>query len=96
MSPPRIWLCLGGVLAGAAVALALGVPLGTLVVVAALLACPVAMYLGMREMGTPQESEPAPMRSETAVPGRGRTPQARERQRPTARQEEEPDACKDA
>ncbi|MGQ0572490.1 MAG: hypothetical protein ACT4P5_23525 [Armatimonadota bacterium] len=50
MKLDRKWLLLGCALAGAAAALALGVPLGTLLVVAALLACPAAMFLGMRGM----------------------------------------------
>ncbi len=52
MMPQRIWLWIGGVIIGAAAALALGVSLGTLLVVAAILACPVAMYFGMRGMDT--------------------------------------------
>lgn len=50
MKIDRKWLWLGGALAGAAVALALGVPLGTLLIVAALLACPAMMMFGMRGM----------------------------------------------
>lgn len=46
----RMWLWLGAALAGAGVALALGVPLGTLLVVAAVLVCPLMMFLGMRGM----------------------------------------------
>lgn len=48
MKVDRKWLWIGGAVAGAGAALALGVPLGTLLIVAALLACPAAMYLGMR------------------------------------------------
>lgn len=44
------WLWFGGALAAGGVALALGVPLGTVLIVAALLACPVTMYFGMRGM----------------------------------------------
>ena len=48
MKVDRKWLWIGGAVVGAGAALALGVPLGTLLIVAALLACPAAMYLGMR------------------------------------------------
>lgn len=48
MSINRKWLWIGGAAAGAATALALGVPLSTLLIVAALLACPVMMSRGMR------------------------------------------------
>lgn len=48
MKRDRRWLWIGGGLAGAALALALGVPLGTLLIVAALLACPTMMLRGMR------------------------------------------------
>lgn len=50
MKIDRMWLWLGGALAGGGVALALGVPLGTLLIVAAILACPAMMLLGMRDM----------------------------------------------
>jgi hypothetical protein len=46
----RTWLWLGGALAGGGAALALGVPPGTLLVVAAVLACPAMMLFGMRGM----------------------------------------------
>lgn len=46
----RRWLWIGGAAAAAAGALALGVPLSTLLIVGALLACPVMMSLGMRGM----------------------------------------------
>lgn len=42
------WMWIGGVLAAAVLALVAGIPLGTLLIVAALLACPAAMYFGMR------------------------------------------------
>jgi len=50
MKVDRKWLWLGGALIGGAGALALGVSLGTLLIVAALLACPAAMFFGMRGM----------------------------------------------
>lgn len=52
MKIKRTWLWIGGAALGAAAALAAGVPLGTLLIVAALLACPVMMSLGMRGMHT--------------------------------------------
>jgi len=62
MRSPRTWLCIGGIIAGVAVALAFGVSLGTLLIVAALLACPIGMYFGMRGMGMQQESTQEPPR----------------------------------
>ena len=50
MKVDRKWLWLGGALVGGAGALALGVPLGTLLIVAAILACPAMMFFGMRAM----------------------------------------------
>jgi putative Ca2+/H+ antiporter (TMEM165/GDT1 family) len=50
------WWVVGGIVAAAAAALALGVPFGTLLIVAAILACPLAMYFGMRGMGMGEES----------------------------------------
>lgn len=46
----RTWLWIGGAVAAASAPLALGVPVVTLLIVAAALACPVTMYLGMRGM----------------------------------------------
>jgi uncharacterized protein (DUF2062 family) len=48
------WLWIGAGVAAAAAALALGVPLGSVLIVAAALACPLAMYFGMRGMGMGQ------------------------------------------
>lgn len=50
MNIKRTWLWIGGAALGAAAALAAGVSLSTLLIVAALLACPVVMSLGMRGM----------------------------------------------
>ncbi|MGH2374543.1 MAG: DUF2933 domain-containing protein [bacterium] len=50
MKIERKWLWLGGAVVGAGGALALGVPLGTLLIVAAVLACPLMMLFGMRGM----------------------------------------------
>lgn len=47
---PR-WLWAGGILAIAGGALVLGVPLATVITIAAVLACPAAMYFGMGMMG---------------------------------------------
>ena len=51
MTRDRRWLWAGGILAVAGGALALGVPLATLITIAAVLACPTAMYFGMGMMG---------------------------------------------
>jgi len=48
MKIERRWMWIGGIIAGAVLALVAGVPLGTLLVVGALLACPAAMFFGMR------------------------------------------------
>ena len=55
MKVDRRWLWAGGILtiAGGG-ALALGVPLATLITLAAVLACPAAMYFGMGMMGRMQ------------------------------------------
>lgn len=50
MKIDRKWMWAGGALAGAAVLVAAGVPLITVVLLAAVLACPAAMFLGMRGM----------------------------------------------
>jgi len=63
MSSARTWLWIVGIIPGVAVALAFGVSLGTLVIVAAVLACPIAMYFGMCGMGSQQESAHAPTSS---------------------------------
>jgi hypothetical protein len=51
----RTWLWIGAGVAAVAAALALGVPLGSVLIVAAALACPLAMYVGMRRMGMGQD-----------------------------------------
>src|SRR2546427_447385 len=50
MNVDRRWICLGGALAVGVGALAFGVPLATLLYVAALLACPAVMFFGMGMM----------------------------------------------
>lgn len=96
MTSLHFWLCIGVALAGAALALAFGVSLGTLVVVAAVFVCPVAMYFCMRGMDRRQESDRAPQHDQAAVPDRGRPLQDGARQRSTLRQEDKPKACKRA
>ena len=88
MSSPRTWLWIGGIIAGVAVALAFGVSLWSLVIVAALLACPIGMYFGMRGMGMQQESthEP-PLRMQRDLEARG-TLTERDGQQPRPSQEE--------
>jgi hypothetical protein len=54
MTTQRTWVWIGGGVLAVVAALALGVPLGTLLIVAAILACPLAMYFGMRGMGMGQ------------------------------------------
>jgi hypothetical protein len=54
MKTRRTWLWIGGGVAAVATALAFGVPLGSVLILAAALACPFAMYFGMRGMGMGQ------------------------------------------
>ncbi len=54
MEVDRRWLWAGGILTIAGGALALGVPIATLITLAAVLACPAAMYFGMGMMGRMQ------------------------------------------
>ena len=51
----RQWLWISGAVLAVAVALALGVPLGSVLIAGAALACPLAMYFGMRGMGMAQD-----------------------------------------
>ena len=51
MNVDRRWLWAGGILTIAGGALAMGVPLATLITIAAVLACPAARYFGMGMMG---------------------------------------------
>ncbi len=50
MMNQRKWLAALAAIVGIAVALATGVPVGTLLIVGALLLCPAAMYFGMQGM----------------------------------------------
>lgn len=59
MSTQNKLLWIIGLLAGAAVALYLGVSPGTLLIIGALLLCPAAMYFGMRGMGQHGVSRPS-------------------------------------
>jgi len=61
------WMWIGGVLAAAVLALVAGITPGTLLIVAALLACPAAMYFGMR--GHQSASGMPPGRADTRRAG---------------------------
>lgn len=50
MTRTHMWVCIGGLGAAILGALLLGVPWGNILFIAALLAYPVAMFLGMRRM----------------------------------------------
>jgi hypothetical protein len=54
MTTQRTWLWIGGGIAAVAAALALVVPLGSVLILAAALACPLVMYFGMRGMSMGQ------------------------------------------
>ncbi len=69
MKTNRTWLWLGGALVVAAGILALGVPLGTVLTIAAVLACPAAMFLGMGMMGRMQGGQAVEPSGPPAVPG---------------------------
>jgi uncharacterized membrane protein YdjX (TVP38/TMEM64 family) len=56
MTTQHTWVWIGSGVLAVAAALALGVPLGSVLIVAAILACPLAMYFGMRGMGMGHES----------------------------------------
>ena len=88
MSAARTGLWIVGILAGVAVALAFGVSLGTLLIVAALLACPIAMYFGMCGMGRQQASTPEPPRRMQRDPEPRGTLAERDGQQPRLSQEE--------
>jgi hypothetical protein len=79
MTRQGTWLLIGSVVAGAAAAWALGIPLGVLLIVAALLACPLAMYFGMRGMGMGHESHHEGMNRPPHTPDAGRHTEDRER-----------------
>jgi hypothetical protein len=72
MTIQRRWLWIGAGVAAVGVALALGVPLGSVLIVAAVLACPLAMYFGMRGMGMGQDCRHDGMHrpGEDSLPGR--------------------------
>jgi hypothetical protein len=73
------WLWIGAGVAAAAAALALGVPLGSVLIVAAVLACPLAMYFGMRGMGMGHESHHEGMDRPPHTSDAGRHTEDRER-----------------
>lgn len=72
MSRQGQWLLIGGIIVGFVAAWALGVPLGILLIVAVLLACPLAMYFGMRGMGMRHESRHEEMDRPSHTPDAGR------------------------
>ncbi|MHB8732075.1 MAG: hypothetical protein ACYDAB_09815 [bacterium] len=57
MPVDRRWYWLGAALAAAGIALVAGIPLGTVLYAAAILACPAAMFFGMGMMGGTQDRE---------------------------------------
>lgn len=69
MARDRRWRWLAGALVVVLGALAWGIPLGTLLAIAALLACPAAMFFGMGMMGRTQEGG---MACHPGTPGRAR------------------------
>jgi uncharacterized membrane protein YdjX (TVP38/TMEM64 family) len=73
MMTQRTWLWIGGGVLAVAAALTLGVPLASVLVLAAALACPLAMYFGMRGMGMGQGCRHDGMHEHTAdgVPEKG-------------------------
>lgn len=81
MATQRTWLLVGGLVAAAVVALYLGVPPGTLLIVGVVLLCPLAMYFGMGGMHKRQDSEHAGMHANSTVaeskPGDGSRPNVR-------------------
>lgn len=88
MRSPYTWLWLVGIIAGIVLALALGVSPWSLVIVAAVLACPIAMYFGMRGMGMSQEptqESPRPLQRNPEARG---TLAERDGQQPRPSQEE--------
>jgi len=80
MTTQRTWLWMMGVIGVAAVALALGTPLETLLIIALLLACPLGMYFMMGGMGRQRKSGPTEMERPARVPDPRRTPHEQERQ----------------
>lgn len=82
MTMQRTWLWIGGVVAVAAVALALGTPWETLFILALILACPIMMYFMMGGMGRRQRSGHAEMNRPAEAPELRRTPKDDERQTP--------------
>jgi len=68
MQVDRRWYWLGAALAAAAIALVAGVPLGTVLYVAALLACPAAMFFGMGMMGRMSASDAGKVVSQSGSP----------------------------
>jgi Flp pilus assembly protein TadB len=88
MNSPRTWLWLVGISAGIVLVLALGVSPWSLVIVAAVLACPIAMYFGMRGMGRSQDFTPEPPRRLQRDPEARGTLAERDGQQPRPSQKE--------
>ena len=82
MTRPGQWLLIGAIAVGFAAAWALGAPLGILLIVIVLLACPLAMYFGMRGMGMEHESRPERMGDSSHLPDAGRRTEEHERHTP--------------
>lgn len=76
MQVDRRWYWLGAALAAAGFALVAGMPLGTVLYVAALLACPAAMLFGMGMMGRTSASDGGGMVSRPGFPQVGRADMA--------------------
>lgn len=68
MTTQRTWLWIGSVIAAAAVALALGMPPGTLFILALILVCPFGMYFMMGGMGRQWESDHGEMSRHSDIP----------------------------
>lgn len=79
MTTQKKLLWIGGIVVLAIVALYLGVPPGTLLIVGALLLCPAVMYFGMRGKGQQDQQE------------RGSTQQRSRKSEPTKHVNEEKD-----
>ena len=74
MTNQRKWLWVGGGVVAAAATLALGVPPGTVLIVALVLLCPAAMYFGMQGHGSER------MTQTLDPPGKGQETRDREPQ----------------
>jgi hypothetical protein len=80
MKTNRKWLWIGGAAAVVAAALAFGVPVGTLLLIGAVLLCPAAMFFGMRGMSMQQGCGHGGACRQAETHGAGREPERREQQ----------------